>query len=1492
VDRKTWYFKKLVTTQFVEDTFDFVENAVDAAAKDLGALGISDGGLVTQHSPSANLSIDIQPLIARDVNGKRIYLPTLANLLVDVDSDSIPTNPTGPTFEKWLGIFVKHVKKLEDPTTDGNGDTVFVTRRDWYEFKVVQGAQALVGAAVMPVSPGVEWVRICDVLRHHDSVQNTVLNADIDYTLRDDRTVANADEVAYDDLFNRYPPAVETVADALDLVRLDQQNDELTIQSILTEQAELLNRYYAVGATDIRLYLDPDANLLYSMKGELYATQDISIATDGTRICLVFETTEDGITRKIIARLFNPGASTYDDERLIARGNVRAPKVTWCGTTFGITWLTEPDAVGAPGDYQINMRKLSPSNVLTGATVSNVNGYLTRPLRPEDDVTTQRRLYDIAYDTGTDKMGLVFSFDNQVFFRAITVGSETLGSNILLVDDSGSTSDDYSSPTIASGNADFGVSYVDTTDSKICFRAVEPVGAIEAVASPERASGVITDLLTDQNYIAYSPLNNYFVITTLNTIANVVDLYRVDSAYAAIASYTTFNGGGVGLVERIYGITYNTASNLLFVTFADSDIPQKIVGKETTDLAPSGGTTQFNGSTDDYHQGENVTSAPLKLGSNYYVLTSEPELSAPFNIRKFRQIAVPQLSTGVLGVVTEWRQGSGGYLTYLLRQNARKIIKYQLTTYDGGSVALADKNVISFLVAPSMFTDSVEQVLIDPIEPADTTTLVVYANTLTEYNQPFAVYRHDEALGTGGLVIGNSCYSAGGFRVWNPTKADVDIAQFLDEQAAVDARLDLIEDIKSNQGFMNLLNNHDFQLSTLNTSIPDFWAQNLATTAMSAGVINRNVTITGTAASGGLRQTIYFRDQHTGHRLHVKALMKTAFAGAGRIIVEFYTSVPALISSNSGDPIAADSAYHEAEFDALIPSNAAYAVIQLGEVDLGENVIAFASLAGIGEFIDDALIVTPHSTSPAILSQAGDASTPTVYHHHDGRYYTETELNTSGAGGQVHWENVSNMPVWVEPIYDIVVNRADYASDALAGTALKTIIEGGLYESIFIGNGVYDIGAIASGIGLDVSVVVDAIVGESREGVIIRATPSVVMKFLQIEFDGVFGNFTLEFMAGSASGGNTGVFGFITTQAFVRNVYVKYGMTTTAADIGFDMAFSTHSHITGCKVTGLHFGTAYTSIGGSVTSSECEWTSICFFQCINVSGVSIFNNANSSAVTSIAGFSGCENISNVLCGAQTGSLAACTLFQLFSNCVNVSSVYWLQSGGMAFTAAGAALQLARNCTSMTNIVVTTAGGSVNFTAWNTGEGMIHTCNQIRGLTVSFGIVAFGTTTQFPRIIRASDHIANVYVSISATTGTYTQLFGFSECDILNHSYLRILSAVAGTTATTHLKIAGANSCNQVSNVHVSIDPTTAVGSGFLSCNGVSMCLAETVAGTPLDRGMSDCLRVTGSHVYNPTTSYQNCTGVGNTNNGGGGGVANTALAGFTAASAETAPTIA
>jgi hypothetical protein len=63
----------------------------------------------------------------------------------------------------------------------------------------------------------------------------------------------------------------------------------------------------------------------------------------------------------------------------------------------------------------------------------------------------------------------------------------------------------------------------------------------------------------------------------------------------------------------------------------------------------------------------------------------------------------------------------------------------------------------------------------------------------------------------------------------------------------------------------------------------------------------------------------------------------------------------------------------------------------------------------------------------------GVQNKPSTYppdsHTHDDRYYTETELNTSGAGGQVHWNNVTNKPSTYPPS-----THSHSASDITSGT--------------------------------------------------------------------------------------------------------------------------------------------------------------------------------------------------------------------------------------------------------------------------------------------------------------------------------------------------------------------------------------------------------------------------------------------------------------------------
>lgn len=55
-----------------------------------------------------------------------------------------------------------------------------------------------------------------------------------------------------------------------------------------------------------------------------------------------------------------------------------------------------------------------------------------------------------------------------------------------------------------------------------------------------------------------------------------------------------------------------------------------------------------------------------------------------------------------------------------------------------------------------------------------------------------------------------------------------------------------------------------------------------------------------------------------------------------------------------------------------------------------------------------------HDSSYYTKTQS-DTNYAPASHNHDSRYYTETELNSSGGGGQVHWNNLTNKPPTYPP---------------------------------------------------------------------------------------------------------------------------------------------------------------------------------------------------------------------------------------------------------------------------------------------------------------------------------------------------------------------------------------------------------------------------------------------------------------------------------------------
>jgi hypothetical protein len=92
------------------------------------------------------------------------------------------------------------------------------------------------------------------------------------------------------------------------------------------------------------------------------------------------------------------------------------------------------------------------------------------------------------------------------------------------------------------------------------------------------------------------------------------------------------------------------------------------------------------------------------------------------------------------------------------------------------------------------------------------------------------------------------------------------------------------------------------------------------------------------------------------------------------------------------------------------------------------------------------LTPAPYALYAINIPLAGDGSASTAArsdHGHDARYYTETELNTSGGGGSVHWDNLGSVPAGFADGID-----ANSGGDITAVTAGTGLSGGGTYGSV------------------------------------------------------------------------------------------------------------------------------------------------------------------------------------------------------------------------------------------------------------------------------------------------------------------------------------------------------------------------------------------------------------------------------------------------------------
>lgn len=194
MDRRDFFFKQQVTEGEMDEAFDDVELADQRLVTDYLNTGVLTNGDVTEHSPTADLTVDINnPSTVYDTNGQRIFwaasqrIDTSKNGETPIGGGGNPDVPDGSAIalpaggnEKIITIVAKFARILSDPRTDGLGATIQYDRIESFRYEVLEGAEESIPATTFPTVPSGAMV-----LDHYrlQSAQTQIFNADLFATL-------------------------------------------------------------------------------------------------------------------------------------------------------------------------------------------------------------------------------------------------------------------------------------------------------------------------------------------------------------------------------------------------------------------------------------------------------------------------------------------------------------------------------------------------------------------------------------------------------------------------------------------------------------------------------------------------------------------------------------------------------------------------------------------------------------------------------------------------------------------------------------------------------------------------------------------------------------------------------------------------------------------------------------------------------------------------------------------------------------------------------------------------------------------------------------------------------------------------------------------------------------------------------------------------------------------------------------------------------------
>jgi hypothetical protein len=190
-----FYFEQLVTEAFLDQVFDWAEqadlairqdimNPLDGSGNPRGA--IHRGGEVTP-TAAPSMSVEVSSMVGTDPDGRRVYWAEEQTVDCTVDYLGSSAVVAASGNERYLGIFAEFDRELTEERIDGNGVSVFTQQLESFAIKVYAGEEVTAGTAVPPATPAGK-IRLANIKLTYNQTQ--ILTADIEYDtasyLRDD----------------------------------------------------------------------------------------------------------------------------------------------------------------------------------------------------------------------------------------------------------------------------------------------------------------------------------------------------------------------------------------------------------------------------------------------------------------------------------------------------------------------------------------------------------------------------------------------------------------------------------------------------------------------------------------------------------------------------------------------------------------------------------------------------------------------------------------------------------------------------------------------------------------------------------------------------------------------------------------------------------------------------------------------------------------------------------------------------------------------------------------------------------------------------------------------------------------------------------------------------------------------------------------------------------------------------------------------------------